>query len=339
MRFLSGLALAVLLLLSALLLEDRVRPGVVVLMFHRTPDFGPASRWLELHGWRCLSYQEFQQVVRGQLTPPRKSVLLTFDDGDLTHWTVASAELERRGQCGLFFCIVDRTGSGAPRSRGPQGVLPSADDWAARHPGMPDPWSLRWSEARAMERSGHATLAAHSATHAWSFYSDSLLGLDAGPNWKTVSAHGGWDGQGARLPRYPGRSALLGPAFVPDSSRRAQLAGLPHAPGRFESSAQWEARLDHELRGARERLADSLGGSRHTLAWPWGANSPELRRRARAVGYTWIFGTRPGLAGAGSDSLDLPRVDAHPDARSLSTLLFLYRRPMLGRIYSWLHPQ
>lgn len=69
------------------------RPGVPVLMYHRiwpalrdgltiTPDdLREQWTWLRDNGYQCLKLSEFLSASKGQIRVPKKSFLLTFDDG------------------------------------------------------------------------------------------------------------------------------------------------------------------------------------------------------------------------------------------------------------------
>ena len=184
-----------------------------------------------------------------------------------------------------------------------------------------------------------------------------MVGFGRPPSWRTVDALGGNAGWG--VPIFPGRSALLGPAFRPYPSQIECLARAarereavpvaslsavvrtfkaPGPLGRYESRGEYEARLVRELDGSRDRLERALEHPVTALAWPWGERTPELERRARAAGYTLLFTVEPRACERGDDSLAVPRVEAQPDTAWLASLLAIYSRPSLGRIYARLHP-
>ena len=363
-----GLALALIVLIGWVVVEPILRPPVVVLLFHKTPEFETAASYLEQHGYHTLRLKDFRAFLRGTGRVPPRSVLLTFDDGDATNYAGAAEALQRHHQSGVYFLIADRPGGGAPRPlasdsageadtwRIPHG---DADMYAARHPRSPDPYSMLWSEARRMRRMGVAELESHTATHSFAFRSDSLRQFLGRPDWKSVDALGGDARRGA--PVFAGHSALLGPAFRPDSALVSALASAARRSrgplpvdslqevvrqfrmrqplGRSEAVAEYEARLGRELAGARRRLQDSLGTTVDALAWPWGQYDAGLVRRARAAGYTMLFTTRPWTCEPGTDSLEVPRVAARPDLRWLRGELWIYSYPALARFYARLHPQ
>ena len=368
-RVVAAGAVAVAAFFGYLLAEPVLRPSVVVLLFHRTPDFEPVAAYLEHRGYTTLSLEQLREFLRGRLRVPPRSVVLTFDDADATNFLGAAEPLRRHGLRGVFFVLTDRLGAGPPRElrtaagdpQAPADTVrdapPDADLWAALHPGRPDPWSLRWSEVRRLAAAGH-DIASHTATHHFAFASSRLLGFTGQPTWRQVDALGGVAGRGA--PLFPGGGSLLHPEFRPDPAMlRALIRAAERHPGplpvdslgaivrtfsaagragRMESAAEYEARLGRELAGSRDRLEDSLARPVTALAWPWGTHTRALRERARRAGYTLIFSVEPGACVRGSDSLEVPRAVARPDTVELRRVLVIFSRPLLGRIYGWLHP-
>ncbi|MBI5836055.1 MAG: polysaccharide deacetylase family protein [Candidatus Eisenbacteria bacterium] len=250
-RLLFAAAFAIAALCAWLALEPWLRPSVVVLLFHHTPDFEPVAAWLERHGHHSLTSAELRAFLRGQFRPPRGSVVLTFDDGDATNHLSAAPALKRHGFTGIFFTLTDRMGDGPPRVSGspPADSIadapPDADMYAARHPGRPDPWSMRWSEARLLEAGGAGEVGSHTASHHFAFRSDSLLGFMLSPGWRETDALGGSATRGA--PRFEGGPALLAPEFQPDK-------GMVEALARAAAGARVGAGAASGMRG-RDRAA------------------------------------------------------------------------------------
>ena len=67
-------------------------------------------------GYRTITARELLSVVRGQMKAPKKSVVLTFDDGHISNWLAAVPELEKRNMTGTFFALADYTAPGAVRT-------------------------------------------------------------------------------------------------------------------------------------------------------------------------------------------------------------------------------
>ncbi|MGE3818692.1 MAG: polysaccharide deacetylase family protein [Isosphaeraceae bacterium] len=113
-----------------------------------------------------------------------------------------------------------------------------------------------------------------------------------------------WPGQ----PRHVPTERLL------DWSELEALGGLGF---RFGSHGTSHAHLDRlspirqseELRRSRETIEARLQRPCRLLAYPYGANGPDLRRSA-ALHYTAALGTRLGYADARQDPFQLQRIDA-----------------------------
>ena len=90
-----------------------------VLMYHHFGD--PESRyqismwrfeeqldWLAANGYTTITLAEAYDALLGYGTLPDKPVVLTFDDGYVSHWDVAAA-LDQRGMRGVFFITLGQT--------------------------------------------------------------------------------------------------------------------------------------------------------------------------------------------------------------------------------------
>ena len=123
-------------------------------------------QWLAENGWKTLSADDFAQVLAsGEV--PKKSVLVTFDDGYLDNWVYAHPVLKDFGQCATLFLITGWIGDGVVRSHAGQPGVPEVPThgqaMAAMAEGKLDDAYLRWSEVEAMRAAG--TFDFHSHTH------------------------------------------------------------------------------------------------------------------------------------------------------------------------------
>lgn len=88
-----------------------------VLMFHdirenplnfmdvQVEDFKKQLDWIKSEGWQTLSMDEFISYVEEGKNFPKKSLLLTFDDGYAGIWDYAAPELEKRNMKATFFIV------------------------------------------------------------------------------------------------------------------------------------------------------------------------------------------------------------------------------------------
>src|SRR5690606_31029428 len=124
-------------------------------------------RGLSERGYRSLRAQEFAAFLEGAPLP-KKSVLITFDDGYLDNWVYAHPVLKRYGMSAVLFAITGFIGEGPARPYAGQGKalppcpphhLAKAQMFSAER----DAVMLRWSEVHEMVRAG--TFEIHSHTH------------------------------------------------------------------------------------------------------------------------------------------------------------------------------
>lgn len=153
---------------------------VPVLMYHHvrpeggmiaaTPEhFEDQLRWLAQHGYQALSTAEFIRHLR-QGGAPRRSVLITFDDGYLDNWVYAEPLLRRYGMRATVFVVTGWVGEGPVRPQlGDQEPLPETPehrDCERRiEAGRADEAILRWSEIQAMQDKGVIEFHSHTHTH------------------------------------------------------------------------------------------------------------------------------------------------------------------------------
>ena len=80
---------------------------IPVFTFHSVePDsFEEKLAFLARNGYRTLSGEEFRAAIAGERDIPERSVLLTFDDGTATLWTVAFPLLRKYGFRAVSFII------------------------------------------------------------------------------------------------------------------------------------------------------------------------------------------------------------------------------------------
>jgi peptidoglycan/xylan/chitin deacetylase (PgdA/CDA1 family) len=154
--------------------------SVPVLMYHHvTPQGGSLNcsvknfesqmRFLAKHGYTSLTAEQFAGFLKGE-TVPKKSVVLTFDDGYLNNYEYAHPILEKYGMHALMFVITQYLHDGPTRATMLNGAnlkySPShqeckkliAQDRA-------NEVMLRWDEVRAMQKAGTFEFHSHTHTH------------------------------------------------------------------------------------------------------------------------------------------------------------------------------
>lgn len=158
-------------------------PNIPVLMYHHiSPNPGsittsPANfarqmRWLARQGWHTLSAEEFAAYLHDGKAP-RKSIVLTFDDGYLDNWVYAHPVLAEYGLKAWMFLVTDWVGDGVVRPHAGLGALgtplPETPDHsqckAILAAGQTDAVIVRWSEVEAMKKAGTFEFHSHTHTH------------------------------------------------------------------------------------------------------------------------------------------------------------------------------
>ena len=86
---------------------------VPILTYHRvgsSPRFARQVAALARHGYSAVTLGRVWQAWRGEAGLPRRPVVLTFDDGYLSHYRTAARTLRARGWPGVLNLQVDRLG-------------------------------------------------------------------------------------------------------------------------------------------------------------------------------------------------------------------------------------
>lgn len=136
------------------------KPGLVTL----SPEtFIEQMTWLARSGWKTVTAADLEGFYQGEALP-RKSVMITFDDGYLDNWVYAFPVLERLGLHAHIFLITGQIGDGPVRTLSE--IAFSHKECEARiAEGHADEVMMRWSEVEAMRASGLIEFHAHTHTH------------------------------------------------------------------------------------------------------------------------------------------------------------------------------
>lgn len=103
-------------------------------------NFEGHIRYLQQEGYRFISYAEYEQFCRGQLTLPEKSVMLTFDDGYESFYKDAYPLLQKYKVPALLAIVTSWI-----EGQRPTGLRPM----------------VTWEQMREMEASGFVTIGSH----------------------------------------------------------------------------------------------------------------------------------------------------------------------------------
>lgn len=150
--------------------------SIPVLMYHHVlPKPGPVAiqvgqfeahlRYLNEYGWHTLSAEAFRRFKTGEAKVPRKSVLLTFDDGWLDNYLYALPLLQKY-QCKAVMFIVSDWVARASQSA-PVQTLDWENHAQAKALTANDPARavMHWEQLGEVLDSGLVDLACHTHTH------------------------------------------------------------------------------------------------------------------------------------------------------------------------------
>lgn len=134
------------------------RPKAIILLYHDIGEsdlyltvsreaFESQMQYLKRNGYNVLPLSTLAEYLRDKKEVPHKTAVLTFDDGYVSHLTMALPTLEKYGFHGTFFVATDTIGKDIDNSEHkPQAVL--------------DEKSLQ-----ELEKSQYASVEPHSCSH------------------------------------------------------------------------------------------------------------------------------------------------------------------------------
>jgi hypothetical protein len=332
-----------------------------VFHFHETTpaSLEPRLQYLAENGYRTVTSDAVNALVRDGVAPPPKSVVLAFDDAWSSVWTVAGPLLRRFGMQAIVYAIPARIGDAAA-------VRPTMEDGAF------DPAALdagenplvTWPELGRLHEDGTFDVQSHTRTHSMvfaapvivdfvapAFHAESMLNRpridrDGTPRFLDPAALG--------APLYVRRSCMSDALrFYPDDDLGARTVAHVAQNGaeRFFDRAEWRAELrrvagephgtsananardqaiEAELRGARAELEARLPGHHvDHICLPWGVAGHATRGLLERCGYRTAFANRfrgRFAVGAGDDPFALKRLSNR----------YIFALPGRGRRYVFL---
>ncbi len=150
-------------------------PCLPVLMYHHvnptgnfincTPDrFEAQVRYLSRRGYQSLTIKDLEKIINEGRDIPRRSIMITFDDGWLDNYFYAYPVLKKYGMKGVLFVVTSWVSEcGRRKDIRP---LPSHRDCVERlHNGEKEEVMVSWEELREMESSGVFDIQSHSHSH------------------------------------------------------------------------------------------------------------------------------------------------------------------------------
>jgi peptidoglycan/xylan/chitin deacetylase (PgdA/CDA1 family) len=287
---------------------------------------------LDDNGYRTLSADEYVETLVGARPAPERAVVLTFDDGRGSVWTVAAPLLRRFGMKAVVFLVPGRM-----RSRAPSPTLDDVEAGRAEASEIErrddgEGALLSWEEVEALCRTGLFDFQSHTLTHARVHTSPRLDGFAtpwSGRGYEALDQplirEGERDLLGQEVPlgtplfRSAPRTAEILRFFEDPSVRepcveaaaregedlfrrpdweRALRAKMGRGPlrGRRETPEERARALERELAESKRLIEEHTGRHVEHLCYPWHAFGPTARQIARATGFRAAFcGKVPGV--------------------------------------------
>jgi glycosyltransferase involved in cell wall biosynthesis/peptidoglycan/xylan/chitin deacetylase (PgdA/CDA1 family) len=283
-------------------------------------------------GWRTISARDLLAVTRGQKSAPRKSVVLTFDDGHLSNWLTVVPELEKRSMTGTFFALTDfiapgqaRTKDSAPAMK----TMPEAFKDALQ--GEDYAQFINEGEIRAMLGRGMEVFS-HGCRHQGTFRTLRPLARmgEAHARWPAWSIYPGCNPD---WPTFDDASAYVYDGFKPvlDGS------GAP----RFVMRTKQE-RLDfcrRDFSRSFKRMRELNNYDEQLFCWPWGQFCEDARTELEGAGYAGAFTLERWVNAKGTDPFRLNRIGVGrpKTGKWVQARLRMYGSDPTARVFFKLH--
>jgi peptidoglycan/xylan/chitin deacetylase (PgdA/CDA1 family) len=311
------------------------RGHVPVFVFHSVEpiSFGRRLRYLAENRYVTLSAAEYLEVLAGTRPAPERAVVITFDDGRASVYTVAYPLLQRHGMKAVLFLVPGRLPSAPPRPTWDDVMAGRAAREAALGPTGEVEGFLSWEEVEVLSKSGLFDIESHSLTHARIHTEPYVVGF------LTPEARQGYNAMDVPLIRTNTADLLaadipLGTPLLASAPRTSEalrfhedpplrkacveavedgggasffrrmgwerrlrrLAARTPVTGRLESPLEREQAVRRELAEAKRQIEERTGRPVTHLCYPWHASGPTARRIAAEVGYRTAFcGKVPGV--------------------------------------------
>lgn len=152
-------------------------------------NFESQMRYLAKSGYKTLTLKEFFEFKKGALELPKKSVLLTFDDGWIDNFLVAYPILKKYSLKATIFVVTDWIERSSEDKRASNDIyIPNHNEGKRLAYDEPASAVMNWDDLSEMRDSSLVDIASHSNAH-----DNESLGLD---EWrddlalsKTLLAH------------------------------------------------------------------------------------------------------------------------------------------------------
>jgi peptidoglycan/xylan/chitin deacetylase (PgdA/CDA1 family) len=304
-----------------------------VFHFHETTaaHLEPALRYLATNGYGTVGCDDMAAIARGTAPVPPRKVLLAFDDALASVWLVAAPLLRRYGLTAVTYAIPGRVADA-------ESVRPTLDDGpvdAESADRATNPFAT-WPELRALASGGVVEVQSHTWSHAMIFTADRPSGVVTPataaehvlslPRINVADPPQFLPASRLGFPMFTRRTRMADARrFLPDLDAAAAVEDVvatrggaaffddPRWPeilqpwlnavgGRWETEADQERAIAHELTAARDTLEAKLHVRVRHVCLPRGVTGALTRAALERLGFdsaianrmSGQFAVRPG---------------------------------------------
>lgn len=305
---------------------DPITNEIPVFSFHEVTSsmlealLGHMSR----NGYVTVGMDDLLDHLSGSVEPRPNRVVLTFDDGLSSAWTVATPLLKRYGMRATLYIAPAMLTESAGRRLTIDGGM--TDEAAAAEDGRLENYLITWDELDGMLESGVWDIQSHTMSHARIWTSDRPSQFVCPETfdephyvrrWKFLTEEGERTITVADMPFgapiYANAPRMTNAArFIPDPDEGPALARFVSGsggeeffagkdwkgilekqlaenrrshPGRWETDAERYNSLETELATSRQAIESRTGKEVRHLLFPWEKGSDEAIRAARSAGF------------------------------------------------------
>lgn len=289
------------------------------------PLFEKHLKILKKRGYQTISLKDLHGYMMNGKPIPKKSIVITFDDGYVDNWIFAYPLLEKYDMCGTVFInpeFVDKRDIKRP-------LFPSIDKYNENEiTGF-----LSWNEIKEMDKRGIIYSESHALTHTWYPISGKILDFRYFNDkhiWMT------WNDNVDRKPKlqiddheliklgapvYESAKSLLAKRYFPDIDFENEIFRFIEQNGGqvffkkedwkdqlfqfvnrfrkdnilndcYENDFSYQARIKFELLESKNILEQKLEKEITFLCWPGGSASEVGMRIAKSLGYNFFNSAR-----------------------------------------------
>ena len=288
-------------------------------------EFEKQLAYLKAHNYTTFHLKYLYVQIDQHIELPKKSIVLTFDDGYLDNYVFALPLLKKYGFKGTIFVnpeFVDK-----------RNLIRKQYDGQGDVAGLETIGFMSWDELREIEQDGTMEIQSHALTHTWYPSSDRVIDFRHPQDkyiWMT------WNSNRSQKPYlqldnaalvklgepvYESEMSLSGKRFYPDKELSEHIIQYvsDHGGVLFFQQAQWRKilfqalkdyeashflntsyeseterleRLKCELSSSKQQLEQELNKSIDFLCWPGGSATTEGQAIALSLGYKMTTATR-----------------------------------------------